>query len=72
MPDGIVLCSAGVSLLIVFAIHVVVAVVAVEFGLQALDGTPQRFWHNDQIQCASPTSTPVYVKEEVEDNERKW
>lgn len=72
MPDGIVLCSAGVSLVFVLAVHMVVAVVAVEFGLQALEGTPQRFWHNDQIQCTSPVSTPGYVEEEVEDKGRKW
>ena len=72
MADGIILCSAAVSLVFVLAVHMVVAVVAVELGLQALDGTPQRFWHDDQPQCTSPTSTPVYVEEEEdEENEGK-
>lgn len=51
MPDGVVLCSARLCLVLGVTAHVAVVVVAVsrELSLEALNGMPQRFWHDDQI-----------------------
>jgi hypothetical protein len=48
-----VLCSGGETFGVDVTADIVFVVVAVNLRLQALDGMPQRFWHDDQKRHSS-------------------